>query len=62
MESNVFTLMFDFFEKILEMFNSFKSFLLSSVTIGGEEISVWALLGSGLLVGVLVFLIVKVII
>lgn len=62
MESNIFTLIFDFFETIMTMLGAFKSFLLSSVTIGETEISVWALLGSGLLVGVLVFLIVKAII
>lgn len=59
MESNVFSLILEFFEKLMEMFNSFKEFLMSSITVGGEEISVWALLGSSLLVGVLIFLVVK---
>lgn len=62
MEGNVFTLIIEFFEKLLDMFASFKTFLMSSVTIAGEEISVWALLGSGLLVGVLIFLLVKIIV
>ncbi len=59
MTNNWLQFIFDFFDKIVSMFGAFKSFLLSSITIFDVEISVWALLGGGLLLTVLIAMIIK---
>lgn len=58
----MFEFIFDFFDKILAMADSFKSFLLSSVTIAGTEISVWALLGGSVFAGILIAILIKIIV